>query len=361
MERAKTPEDKGQVRETLDEISTRADRFPSEASLPLVDARDCEPSSTSSHQSRASSPCNETVNQQNRECLHVSRSPENELKKKTMTIDDFKLLGWTALLPPPPTNSGGLSSPNLEATSQSSIRKRMQLEHFETIPLIPEVTDFSDTNRSQNISTSCPIESISPNKRRRLEETLKYNRTLDVALKDLSQNQLIDIIKSIIDKHPDIEDEVRKKLPVQDLMSLQKGLLYLKMNILKILSKPGIRFEDGSLAFSHARIHLEAFKNYVVKQGEALLDSQNWKSVIEYVILAWRYVRVLSICNHRIQIPYSKKCFEALSDFCMTALKKGNLEKDLLIDTQDKLQRMVADSGDIQLCIEQIQEQLSDS
>ncbi|XP_052752381.1 uncharacterized protein LOC128200996 [Galleria mellonella] len=359
MERAITPESKRRVRATLDEISARLDRLHSEVLVPLLNARDRRSTSTPSHQSRASSPRNETVNQQRgRECLHISRSPENELTRNSTTVDDVEIFGWTSPLPPPSTNSVCFSPPTSTATSESSPRKRVRSESIDS-DWTSEGTDFSDTSESQDISTNWQIDSTPPNKKPRLEKAIKYNGPLDVALKDLRPNQLIDIIKSVMDKHPDIEDEVRTNMPAPDLLPLEERFFHLRWNIVKLLSTPGMNFEYGSLAYFYARSHLEAFNKYLVEQGKVLLDSQQWKSVIEYVLLAWKYVRAISICDRHIHIPYRALCFERLSAFCMTALEKGYFDRDLLIDTQYELQRMIVDCEDIESCIEKIEEELS--
>lgn len=194
-------------------------------------------------------------------------------------------------------------------------------------------------------------------KRPRIEKTLngEFKGPIDTALKGLSPTQLINIIKTITYKHPEVEKEIRNDMPIPDLTPLEERLSYLKTNIFKSLPTSRLTSKTDSPAYSRVSTHLAAFKKCVVEQGKILVESQHWESVVQYVCLAWNYVKATPLWDNQPHNVHRKQCFKALTNFCLTALKKGDLAKDLLVDMQDKLQGMVADSEEIHSCLKYIQ------
>ncbi|XP_026754706.2 uncharacterized protein LOC113514813 [Galleria mellonella] len=346
MEEMMTSENERRTHAAQAEISIRMDRLQLTVLEPLINTMDRTPAVPPNHLSAASSLDETVIQQRGRKCLPVSWSPDTELKGNS-TIHSF--------VQTTPKNASHLTSPTLADTLRFAARKRLLFENSERIPLTQKEVDFSIP---QQFEISSPIKSTPPNKKTRLEKTMEYNEPFDVALKGLSPSQLIDIIKSVTYKHPEIEYEIRKNMPVPDLSPLEQKLHYLKSNIYKGLPTSRLTSKIDSLAYSRVSTHLAAFKKCLVEQGNVLVESQHWESVIKYVFLAWKYVRATPVWDNEAHNTNRKQCFRALTNFCMTALKEGILEKDLLIDTQDKLQGMVADSEYIQSCIKQIQEQL---
>ncbi|XP_060804180.1 uncharacterized protein LOC106136477 [Amyelois transitella] len=191
-----------------------------------------------------------------------------------------------------------------------------------------------------------------PVKRLKIGKT-KFRGPIDVALKGLSPAQLIDMIKTITKKHPDLEHEIRKEMEEPDLAPLEENLNYLKSNIFK--GSPTSRLPSDSPSYSRVSVHLAAFKKCLVEQGVQLTESQHWESVIKYVLLSWSYVQALPVWYHQPHNAHRKQCFRALLNFCLTALRKGTLNKEFLIDVQDKLQCFVSDSEEVQTCLKQVQ------
>jgi hypothetical protein len=258
----------------------------------------------------------------------------------------------------PPKTSGRLSPGKQGVTLRSTPRKRLLLGDAERIPLTPEKIDFSDLSTPQKLKMTSPITYTPPTKRSRVEKVAEFNGPLDVALKGLSPTQLINMIKTITYKHPEIEQEIRKDMPVPDLAPLEARLNYLKSNIFKSLPTSRLTSKTDSPAYSRVVTHLAAFKKSVIEQGKMLVESQHWESVIQYVFLAWNYVKATPLWDNHPHNGLRKQCFKALTNFFMIALKKGALSDDFLIDIQDKLQGMVADSEDIQSCQKYVQGQL---
>lgn len=286
-----------------------------------------------------------------RKRLPVTWSPDIELKRNST---------FHSVVRTPPKDNH-LSPLKLGVTLRSTPRKRLLLDN-ERIPLTPEKIDFSDISTPQKFKITSPLKSTPPMKRIRLERTMTpdFKGPIDTALKGLSPTQLIRMIKNITYKHPEIEQEIRNEMPVPDLAPLEERLSYLKSNIFKSLPTSRLTSKTDSPAYSRVSTHLAAFKKCVIDQGKVLVESQHWESVIQYVFLAWNYVKATPVWDNQPHNAQRKQCFKALTTFCMTALKKGSLEKDVLADVQDKLQGMVAESEDVNSCLKYVQSHLQD-
>ena len=53
-------------------------------------------------------------------------------------------------------------------------------------------------------------------------------------MKALTPEQLVGVIGKMLEKHPEIEEEVAKVLPSPDLKHMEDKLVYLKRNIFKV-------------------------------------------------------------------------------------------------------------------------------
>jgi Cut8. len=101
----------------------------------------------------------------------------------------------------------------------------------------------------------------SPNaKKSRLEKTTIYSGPLQASLKGLSQDQLIDVIQQIAERHPEQLNEIQESLPAPDLRPLEDQLNYLKKNIFKSLPNSRLTSKTDSPAYSRAATHVLAFK-----------------------------------------------------------------------------------------------------
>ncbi|XP_063829005.1 uncharacterized protein LOC135078337 [Ostrinia nubilalis] len=314
--------------------------------------RERSPALPAGYLSPAPSPDELLIQQRGRKRLPTTWSPDIDLKRNS---------SFHSLIRTPPKNTGRFSPPKLGVTLRSTPRKRLLLGDVERIPLTPEKIDFSDISTPQKFKITSPVKATPPSKRSRVEKLTEFKGPIDVALKGLSPTQLINMIKTITYKHPEVEDEIRKDMPVPDLSPLEERLNYLKSNIFKSLPTSRLTSKTDSPAYSRVATHLAAFKKCVVDQGKVLVESQHWESVLEYVFLAWSYVRATPVWDNQPHNAQRKQCFRALTNYCMTALKKGGMSPDVLIDVQDKLQGMVADNEEIQSCLKLIQGQLQGS
>lgn len=275
-------------------------------------------------------------------------SPDIDLKRSTFQ---------STVRTPPKNTPGRNSPPKLGVTLRSTPRKRLLLGDVERVPLTPEKIDFSDISTPQKFKINSPIKGTPPIKRARLDKTFdgEFKGPLDSALKGLSPTQLIHMIKRITNKHPEVEKEIRQEMPAPDLTPLEEKLSYLKSNIFKSLPTSRLTSKTDSPAYSRVSTHLAAFKKCLIDQGKILVESQHWESVMKYVLLAWSYVKATPVWDNQPHNAHRKQCFKALNNFCMTALKKGRFDKDFIMDVEDKLQSMEADSEEIHSCIKYVQ------
>lgn len=280
-------------------------------------------------------------------------SPDIDLKRNSF---------HSTIRTPPKVGPGRLSPQKLGVTLRSTPRKRLILGD-ERIPLTPEKIDFSNISTPKKFKiTNSPVKDTPPMKRPRIERTLEadFKGPIDVALKGLSPSQLINVIKTITHKHPEIEKEIRMEMPKPDLAPLEERLNYLKSNIFKSLPTSRLTSKTDSPAYSRVATHLGAFKKCIIDQGKTLVESQHWDAVVKYVFLAWSYVRATPVWDNQPHNTTRKQCFKALINFCMSALKKGSFDRETLVDVYDKLQGISADAEEAQSCLKYIQSQVHD-
>nr|XP_037873230.1 uncharacterized protein LOC101738001 isoform X2 [Bombyx mori] len=356
MEGAVTPEGgRRTTRAALAEIPGFLDRLRVTPLQTLTNTRDLSPALPAGYLSPAPSPDEQLIQQRGRKRLPVTWSPEIDIKRNSSFHSSVRT--------PPKITPGRISPPKLGVTLRSTPRKRLLMGETERIPLTPEKIDFSDISTPQKFKLNnqeCSIKNTPPMKRSRVEKVLdkEYRGPIDTALKGLSPTQLIHIIKNITYKHPEVEQELRREMPLPDLSPLDEKLSYLKSNIFKSLPTSRLTSKTDSPAYSRVSTHLAAFKKCVIDQGKVLVESQHWESVLHYVFLSWNYVKSTPVWDNQPHNAHRKQCFKALTNFCLTALKKGNFEKDLLIDVQDKLQEMICDSDELHSCLKIVQGQL---
>ncbi|XP_034832604.1 uncharacterized protein [Maniola hyperantus] len=345
-----SPDAPRRTRAALAEIPARLDRLRVTPLRPVTNTREVSPSLPPGYLSPAPSPDEFLIQQRGRKRLPTTWSPDIETKRNST---------FHSIVRTPPKNPVRSSPLKLGVTLRSTPRKRLLLDH-ERIPLTPEKIDFSDVSTPQKFKINSPIKGAPPIKRTRLDKTFdgEFKGPLDTALKGLSPTQLIHMIKRISHKHPEVEQEIRQDMPAPDLTPLEEKLSYLKSNIFRSLPTSRLTSKTDSPAYSRVATHLGAFKKCLVEQGKLLVESQHWESVMKYVFLAWNYVRATPVWDNQPHNAQRKQCFKALTNFCMTALKKGGFGKDFYIDVQEKLQGMEADSEEVQSCLKYVNGQL---
>lgn len=75
---------------------------------------------------------------------------------------------------------------------------------------------------------------------------------------------------------------------------------------------------------------LKFFQKTVFDQGRRLCDSKQWTAVVDYVLMAWRIVRMIPIFDNPSHNIIRKQCFKFLALQCTVAVKNGNFSHDQL-------------------------------
>lgn len=195
-------------------------------------------------------------------------------------------------------------------------------------------------------------------KRVRIDPAL-HNINPETAIKGLSHSQLISLMGSILQRHPELVEEVHTMLPSPDLTPMEEKLNYLKRNIYKALPNTRLESKTDSMAYNRVSIHLTMFKKAVVDSVKSLLEGQQWLAIIDYTVMAWAYVQATPVWENPSHNNIRKTCFKSLAASCMTALKKGNFKVEQCEEIKKKLSKLKADSDEIVICLKHLEEMTS--
>lgn len=85
-----------------------------------------------------------------------------------------------------------------------------------------------------------------------------------------------------------------------------------------------------------------------------LNESQHFDALIDYILMAWTYVRALPIWDEASHNVISKDCFKVLTGSAKSALKNGGmkLSKERIASFSSKLKTMIGDHEEIGKCRE---------
>merc|ERR1712029_501303 len=192
-------------------------------------------------------------------------------------------------------------------------------------------------------------------KRVRIDPSL-HNINPETAIKGLSHSQLISLMGSILQRHPELVEEVHTMLPSPDLTPMEEKLNYLKRNIYKALPNTRLESKTDSMAYNRVSIHLTMFKKAVVDSVKSLLEGQQWLAIIDYTVMAWAYVQATPVWENPSHNNIRKTCFKSLAASCMTALKKGHFKAEQCEEIKRKLSKLKADSDEIVICLKHLEE-----
>jgi len=178
----------------------------------------------------------------------------------------------------------------------------------------------------------------------------------ETSIKGLSHTQLINLMGSILQNHPELIQEVHTMLPAPDLTPMEDKLNYLKRNIYKALPSTRLESKTDSMAYNRVSIHLTTFKKAVVDSVKSLIDGQQWLAIIDYTVMAWAYVQATPAWENPSHNNTRKTCFKTLAASCMTALKKGDFKSDQCEEIKRKLSKLKEDSEEIVICLKHLEE-----
>jgi len=197
---------------------------------------------------------------------------------------------------------------------------------------------------------------ISPlTKKLKLDPSVAGNSP-EIAMKGLNQQQLTDLLSSLLCRHPELREEVGQLIPAPDLEPLEERLNYLKRNIYKALPSTRLESKTDSLAFNRVSTHLATFKKCVLEQLKPLLEAEQWAAVVDYSVLAWGYVKATPVWENPSHNNTRKSCFRSLAAASMTALRRANFSPEQLPSIKTKLAKLQADSEEIVVCLKYIED-----
>lgn len=173
-------------------------------------------------------------------------------------------------------------------------------------------------------------------------------------LKGLSQNQMVSLLTELMQKRPEIREDVKRCMPEPDIVAMEEHLNYLKRNIYKSLPNTRLESKTDSMAYNRVSTHLLALKKAITDQGRRLCDSHAWVSVVDHSIMAWTYVKSTPVWDNQPHNNVRRQCFKALAANALQAIKRGVWSADTCRQLKDKMAAMEKDSEDIGLCIKQL-------
>lgn len=242
----------------------------------------------------------------------------------------------------------------------------MQLRSSPRKRLISDFNDVLYTTPEKQIQRGVPGKSSSSaSKKIRFDDIGSMSRlNPDVPfaklLKGLSNDQLVQIILDSVKQEPHLEEKIREDLPAPDLKPLEERLNILKRNIVKSLPKTRLLSKTDSAAYSRALTHVTAFKKCIFEQTKTLAESCHWDALLDYVNIAWTYVKGTPVWDNPSHNSSRRLCFKQLILQANNALDNGGvyLGEKRLREFVGRLKSMSLDCDDAHACHEKIEKLL---
>lgn len=238
---------------------------------------------------------------------------------------------------------------------RSSPRKRLISEFNEVKYTTPE-KQIQRAPSKGGSSTSKKIRFDDIGSMSRLNPDIPFSKLL----KGLSNDQLVEIILDTVKQKPHLEDNIRQQLPAPDLKPLEERLNILKRNIAKTLPKTRLLSKTDGGAYARALIHVTAFKKCIFEQSKTLAESCHWDALLDYVSLAWNYVKGTPVWDNPNHNSSRRLCFKQLISQANYALDNGGvyLGEKRLQDFAGRLKSMSLDCEEANACHEVIEKLL---
>ena len=262
------------------------------------------------------------------------------------------------------STSGWQTPPNsvtrLLLPTRTSPRKRLTLTDSPPNSSPPSASTPSPSPEKQCVSSSILFSNTrrSPiTKRfRMMQATGNSPEEIDpiTKLKGLSQAQMVTLLTELMQKKPEIRDEVKRCMPEPDIAAMEEHLNYLKRNIYKSLPNTRLESKTDSMAYNRVSTHLLAFKKAITDQGKRLCDSHAWVAVVDHAVMAWSYVKSTPVWDNQPHNNIRRQCFKLLAANSLQAIKRGVWNAEACTQLKAKMATMEKDSEDIGLCIKQL-------
>ena len=173
-------------------------------------------------------------------------------------------------------------------------------------------------------------------------------------LKGLTQDQMVSLLSDLVQKRPEVKEDLRNLIPDPDLSVMEETLNYLKRNVFKSLPNTRLESKTDSMAYNRVSTHLMAFKKAVLDQSKRLCDAQAWVAVLDHSIMAWAYVRSTPVWDNPPHNNVRKQCFKTLAANALQAIKKGVWASEACVEIKDRMSSMEKDWDDVGLVIKQL-------
>uniref|UniRef100_A0A182MIH2 Uncharacterized protein n=1 Tax=Anopheles culicifacies TaxID=139723 RepID=A0A182MIH2_9DIPT len=239
-------------------------------------------------------------------------------------------------------------------TLRSSPRQRSLMQDFANVASTSG--SVSPLKRMQTAQESTGNSPGNSSKKSKLDEMAMGRQNgalpLSTVLTGYSKEQLINIIGSIVANNDQLEDSIRRDLPLPDISPLDIELARIKNNIYtSVPNAKLIRRTDGH-GYLRAAIHLETFKRTIHSQAQNLYASHHWDALFDYVLMAWTHVRETPVYDNTKHNAVRRYCFKLLVHHVTSALKYGasGLGTERVVRFQQRFPNMIKDCGDISEC-----------
>lgn len=133
----------------------------------------------------------------------------------------------------------------------------------------------------------------------------------------LSNQQLVQLIRSLIL----VEQSQEPRVLASDLKFLQEDLHLKKTNVYRSIPYSRLGSNRDAHCYRKAYPHLVAFKVSCQEWGQVLLRNQDWESVLEHTLMAWRFTSELPQWDTSSHNALREQCFSVLSAQSQAALQ----------------------------------------
>lgn len=162
---------------------------------------------------------------------------------------------------------------------------------------------------------------------------------------------MIAIIGGLVKEQPELEQKIRKDLPIPDISQMESQLSHANKNIYKSLPTSRLAKKTDSISYARAVTHLNSFKKTIMDHTNTLNASKNWDALLDYTQMAWMYVKATPVWDNHSHNTCRRNCFKILSNHLYVSLKYGgiNLGENRIYELSNRIWTMSNECNDSQI------------
>lgn len=147
-------------------------------------------------------------------------------------------------------------------------------------------------------------------------------------LKALTPAQVVDLVVTICDKHPDVKSDIVGMLPSADVDSMIKALQTARRKISGAF--PHVRWGSNADNYAFKRVSptLSAFKAVVARQAQPLCTGKMWGDLLAWATKAYPIISSLPKWDSASNNEGYEPMFKRLKTFLQTCLDSGALSAE---------------------------------